>query len=138
MRADQPVDYVGAIAGVLLICDGVSCHRATALLTASTFSSSSRRSAPIVDRDQVRERMHTLCWPAADAATVWIAVGVRWYGGSGAGVLLLACSHRGPAYFVLFFGAMVLAFDVAARRQYQVQRPWLDSGVTLPSGYALG
>ena len=41
---------------------------------------------------------------------------------------------------MVFFGAMTLAFDVAARRQYRVPRPWLgtlrrDVG---PSVYALG
>lgn len=62
--------------------------------------------------------------------------------GAIAGVLLgLACATKwSGVYFVLFFGAMALAFDVAARRQYQVQRPWLGTvrRDVLPSGYALG
>ena len=67
-------------------------------------------------------------------------LGVRWWR-FGAGVLLgLACGTKWSGlYFVLFFGAMSLAFDVAARRQYQVTRPWL--GVLrrdlIPTAYAL-
>lgn len=56
-------------------------------------------------------------------------------------LLGLACATKwSGVYFVLFFGAMALAFDVAARRQYQVQRPWLGTvrRDVLPSGYALG
>ncbi len=30
-------------------------------------------------------------------------------------------------YFIVFFGLMTLAFDVSARRQYRVPRPWLGA-----------
>lgn len=135
---------VGAIAGVLLICDGVSFVTArTALLDGFlTFFVVAAFGALIVDRDQVRERMHIALLAGRSAATVWgPRVGVRWWR-FGAGVLLgLACATKwSGVYFVLFFGAMALAFDVAARRQYQVQRPWLGTvrRDVLPSGYALG
>ncbi|HEY1441264.1 MAG TPA: dolichyl-phosphate-mannose--protein mannosyltransferase [Mycobacterium sp.] len=134
---------VGAIAGVLLICDGVSFVAArTALLDGLlTFFVVAAFGALIVDRDQVRQRLHVALLEGRAAETVWgPRLGVRWWR-FGAGLLLgLACGTKWSGlYFVLFFGAMSLAFDVAARRQYQVTRPWL--GVVrrdlVPTAYAL-
>ena len=58
------------------------------------------------------------------------------------GVLLgLACATKWSGlYFVVFFGVMTLALDIAARRQYRVRRPWRgtlrrDLG---PAVYAIG
>ena len=135
---------VGGIAGLLLIADGVSFVSArTALLdgflavfVVAAFG------ALIVDRDQVRERMHIALLEGRIAETPWgPRLGVRWWR-FGAGVLLgLACATKWSGlYFVVFFGVMTLAFDVAARRQYRVPRPWLgmlrrDLG---PAAYALG
>src|SRR5580693_623278 len=134
---------VGAIAGVLLICDGVSFVAArTALLDGLlTFFVVAAFGALIVDRDQVRERMHVALLEGRSTATAWgPRLGVRWWR-FGAGVLLgLACGTKWSGlYFVVFFAAMSLAFDVAARRQYRVLRPWLgvvrrDLG---PTVYAL-
>ncbi len=133
---------VGGIAGLLLIGDGVSFVVArTALLDGFlTFFVVAAFGALIVDRDQVRERMY-LALVEGRAETVWgPRLGVRWWR-FGAGVLLgLACATKWSGlYFVLFFGAMSLAFDVAARRQYRVPRPWLgvlrrDVG---PTAYAM-
>jgi dolichyl-phosphate-mannose--protein O-mannosyl transferase len=75
------------------------------------------------------------------AETPWgPRLGVRWWR-FGAGVLLgLACATKWSGlYYVVFFGAMTLAFDVIARRQYRVPHPWQgtlrrDLGPTL---YAL-
>ncbi|CPR08629.1 dolichyl-phosphate-mannose-protein mannosyltransferase [Mycobacterium bohemicum DSM 44277] len=134
---------VGAIAGVLVICDGVSFVAArTALLDGIlTFFVVAAFGALIVDRDQVRQRMHVAFMQGRIAETVWgPRLGVRWWRFL-AGVLLgLACGTKWSGlYFVLFFGAMSLAFDVAARRQYQVTRPW--AGVLrrdlIPTAYAL-
>jgi dolichyl-phosphate-mannose--protein O-mannosyl transferase len=134
---------VGAIAGVLVICDGVSFVTArTALLDGLlTFFVVAAFGALIVDRDQVRQRMHIALVEGRIGETLWgPRLGVRWWR-FGAGVLLgLACGTKWSGlYFVLFFGAMSLAFDVAARRQYQVTRPWL--GVfrrdLIPTAYAL-
>lgn len=134
---------VGAIAGILVICDGVSFVTArTALLDGIlTFFVVAAFGALIVDRDQVRERMHVALLAGRAAETVWgPRLGVRWWRFL-AGVLLgLACGTKWSGlYFVLFFGAMSLAFDVAARRQYQVTRPWM--GVLrrdlIPTAYAL-
>ncbi|HEU0190980.1 MAG TPA: phospholipid carrier-dependent glycosyltransferase [Mycobacterium sp.] len=134
---------VGGVAGLLLIGDGVSFVAArTALLDGFlTFFVVAAFGALIVDRDQVRMRMHTALIEGRAAQTGWgPRLGVRWWR-FGAGVLLgLACATKWSGlYFVVFFGAMSLAFDVAARRQYRVPRPWLgtlrrDLG---PTTYAL-
>ncbi len=134
---------VGAIAGVLVICDGVSFVAArTALLDGIlTFFVVAAFGALIVDRDQVRQRMHVALLEGRNAETVWgPRLGVRWWRFLAGLLLGLACGTKWSGlYFVLFFGALSLAFDVAARRQYQVPRPWL--GVLrrdlVPTAYAL-
>ena len=135
---------IGGIAGLLIVADGVSFVSArTALLdvflvvfVVAAFG------ALIVDRDEMRERMHVALLEGRIGQTPWgPRLGVRWWR-FGAGVLLglaLATKWSG-LYFMLFFGVMTLAFDVAARRQYRVPRPWVgtlrrDFG---PSIYALG
>lgn len=134
---------IGAIAGILMICDGVSFVTArTALLDGiMTFLVVAAFGALIVDRDQVRERMHNALLDGRIAETPWgPRLGVRWWR-FGAGVLLgmsVATKWSG-LYFIVAFTLMSLAFDVAARRQYRVPRPWLgtlrrDAG---PTGYAL-
>ena len=120
---------VGGIAGLLLICDGVSFVSArTALLDGFlAFFVVAAFGALIVDRDQVRARMHIALLEGRIAETPWgPRLGVRWWR-FGAGVLLgLAFATKWSGlYFMLFFGALSLAFDVAARRQYRVPRPWL-------------
>jgi dolichyl-phosphate-mannose-protein mannosyltransferase len=133
----------GGIAGLLLIADGVSFVSArTALLDGFlTFFVVAAFGALIVDRDQVRARLHVALSEGRAAQTVWgPRLGVRWWR-FGAGVLLgLACGTKWSGlYFVLFFGFMSLAFDVAARRQYRVPRPWLGTlrRDAFPTGYAL-
>ncbi|MCW2652908.1 MAG: glycosyl transferase, family 39 [Mycobacterium sp.] len=135
---------VGAIAGVLLICDGVSfVSSRTALLDGFlAFFVVAAFGALIVDRDQVRRRMYVALLEGRIAETPWgPRLGVRWWR-FGAGVLLgLAVATKWSGlYFMVFFGAMSLAFDLAARRQYRVPRPWLgvlrrDVG---PTVYSLG
>ncbi|MGK2902472.1 MAG: dolichyl-phosphate-mannose--protein mannosyltransferase [Mycobacterium sp.] len=135
---------LGAVAGLLIIADGVSFVSArTALLdvylvvfVVAAFG------ALIVDRDQVRERMHVALLEGRVGDTPWgPRLGVRWWR-FGAGVLLgLACATKWSGlYFIAFFGVMTLAFDIAARRQYRVPRPWLGTlrRDTVPAAYALG
>jgi dolichyl-phosphate-mannose--protein O-mannosyl transferase len=134
---------VGAVAGLLLIGDGVNFVSArTALLDGFlAFFVVAAFGALIVDRDQVRQRMHTVLMQGRVAETACgPRLGVRWWRFF-AGVLLgLACATKWSGlYFVVFFGSMSLAFDVAARRAYRVRRPWLgvvrrDLGAC---GYAL-
>ncbi len=122
---------VGAIAGLLLISDGVNFVASrTALLDGFlAFFVVASFGALIVDRDQVRERMHVALLEGRIGETPWgPRLGVRWWR-FGAGVLLgLACATKWSGlYFVVFFGLMTLAFDIAARRQYRVPRPWLGT-----------
>jgi dolichyl-phosphate-mannose-protein mannosyltransferase len=122
---------IGGIAGLLIVADGVSFVTArTALLdvflvvfVVAAFG------ALIVDRDQMRERMHVALLEGRIADTPWgPRLGVRWWR-FGAGVLLgLAFATKWSGlYFILFFGLMTLAFDVVARRQYRVPRPWMGT-----------
>lgn len=134
---------VGGIAGLLLVGDSVNFVTArTALLDGFlAFLVVAAFGALIVDRDQVRERMYIVLIEDRSGETAWgPRLGVRWWRFF-AGVLLgLACATKWSGlYFVLFFGLMSLAFDVAARRAYRVPRPWLgtlrrDLG---PTAYAL-
>lgn len=134
---------VGGIAGLLIIADGVSFVTArTALLDGFlTVFVVAAFGALIVDRDQMRERMQVAFAEGRIAETRWgPRLGVRWWR-FGAGVLLgMAFATKWSGlYFIVFFAAMSLTFDVAARRQYQAPRPWLgvlrrDTG---PTFYAM-
>jgi dolichyl-phosphate-mannose-protein mannosyltransferase len=122
---------VGGIAGLLLVADGVSFVSArTALLDGYlAFFVVAAFGALIVDRDRVRERLHVALLEGRIAETPWgPRLGVRWWR-FGAGVLLgLAFGTKWSGlYFMLFYAAMSLGFDVAARRQYRVPRPWLGA-----------
>lgn len=122
---------VGGIAGLLIIADGVTFVTSrTALLDGFlTMFVVAAFGCLIVDRDQVRERLHTAFLEGRIAATTWgPRLGVRWWR-FGAGVLLgMACATKWSGlYFVAFFGVMSVAFDVAARKQYRVPRPWLGT-----------
>ncbi|MCX8559732.1 phospholipid carrier-dependent glycosyltransferase [Mycolicibacterium mucogenicum] len=122
---------LGGIAGLLIIADGVSFVSArTALLDVyQAVFIVAAFGALIVDRDQVRARMHVAMTEGRISETVWgPRLGVRWWR-FGAGVLLglaLAVKWSG-LYYMVFFGLMTVAFDVAARRAYRVQRPWLGT-----------
>lgn len=123
---------IGAIAGVLLICDGltfVSSRMAMldifqALFVVGAFG------ALIVDRDQMRARLARAARLGPWTSDFGPRFGVRWWR-FGAGVLLgLACGTKWSGiYFIAFFGLMSVAFDVAARRAYRVRRPWLGAAV---------
>ncbi|GAB2689687.1 dolichyl-phosphate-mannose--protein mannosyltransferase [Nocardia thraciensis] len=134
---------LGALAGILLIADGVTFVSSRigmldifqALFVTAAFG------CLIVDRDVVRERL-----ARADAAGR-IALsrygprpGVRWWR-FGAGLLLgLSCGTKWSGlYFIAAFGLMSVCFDVAARRAYGVPRPWVGTAVRDigPALYAL-
>lgn len=134
---------VGAIAGVLLIADGVSFVTArTALLDVyQALFVVAAFGALIVDRDQVRQRLYNAYLEGRIGDTPWgPRLGVRWWR-FGAGILLgLACGTKWSGlYFIAFFGVLCIAFDIAARRAYGVQRPWAGAAVRDlgPALYAL-
>jgi dolichyl-phosphate-mannose--protein O-mannosyl transferase len=86
--------------------------------------------------------MHIALQQGRSAETLWgPRLGVRWWRFLAGIMLGLACGTKWSGlYFVVFFGAMSLALDVAARRQYQATRPWLGTlrRDLLPTAYALG
>ncbi len=135
---------VGAMAGLLVVADGVSFVAArTALLDVfMTVFVVGAFGALMVDRDQVRQRLDVALLQDRIGETPWgPRLGVRWWR-FGAGVLLgLACATKWSGlYYVVFFGLLSLGMDVAARRAYRVQRPWLgtlrrDLG---PAAYVFG
>ncbi len=117
---------LGGIAGVLLICDGVSHVMArTALLDVfQEVFVLAAFACLIADRDQVRAR---LAAAVADGTVVasrfGIALGARWWR-FGAGVLLgltTAVKWSG-AYWVIAFAALSLIWDMQARREAGIRR----------------
>lgn len=135
---------VGAMAGLLIVADGVSfvASRTALLDIFMTVFAVGAFGALIVDRDEVRARMYTAFVQGRIAETPWgPRLGVRWWR-FGAGILLgLAFATKWSGlYYIAFFGVMTLAMDVAARHAYRVPRPWAgmlrrDAG---PAAYALG
>lgn len=133
---------LGALAGVLLIADGMS-HVGSrvgmldiflALFVLAAFS------CLVVDRDQVRERLAA----AVRAGRVdgpGPRLGPRWWRFAAGVCLGLACGTKwSGAYFVLAFAVMSLVWDAGARRAAGVRRP--ASGVRrldlVPTAWALG
>ncbi|KID31950.1 Dolichyl-phosphate-mannose-protein mannosyltransferase [Prauserella sp. Am3] len=120
---------LGAVAGILVICDGV-LHLQSRMGMLDIFQAAFVVAAfgcVLVDRDQVRERL------AVAVREGWVAetpfgprLGFRWWR-FGAGVLLgLATAIKWSGmYWVLAFGLLTIAFDVAARRAAGVARPWM-------------
>jgi len=135
---------VGTAAGLLVVADGVSfvAARSALLDIFTTVFVVGAFGALMVDRDEVRERMHNALLDGRIAETPWgPRLGVRWWR-FGAGVLLgLAFATKWSGlYYIAFFGAMSLCMDVAARRAYRVPRPWAgtlrrDTG---PAAYVFG
>ncbi|TKV61766.1 phospholipid carrier-dependent glycosyltransferase [Nakamurella flava] len=122
---------LGGIAGVLLICDGVSHVMArTALLDVfQALFVLAAFACVIADRDQVRRRLHESLAGAVEVASsrgAWAgaALGARWWR-FGAGVFLgLATGIKwSGAYWVIAFLVMVFVWDVCGRREVGVRRP---------------
>ena len=118
---------VGGIAGVLLICDGVSQVMAhTALLdTIQTPFVLGAFACLLVDRDQVRTR---LARAVADGSMARFAggapLGARWWR-FGCG-FLLGCATAvkwNGAYWIVGFAIMSVIWDISARRQYGMRHP---------------
>ena len=118
---------LGAIAGVLLICDGVSQVMAhTALLdTIQTPFVLGAFACLLLDRDQVRERMARA---VADGSMRQFSggtpLGARWWR-FGCG-FLLGCATAvkwNGAYWIVGFAIMSVIWDISARRQYGMRNP---------------
>lgn len=122
---------LGALAGVLLICDGLSHVQARvgmldifhAMFVLAAFG------CLLVDRDQVRARMGLAVTEARiDDSRFGPRLGFRWWR-FGAGLMLgLACGVKWSGiYYVLAFGLLTVAWDVLARRTAGVRRPWVGT-----------
>ncbi|WP_072806973.1 dolichyl-phosphate-mannose--protein mannosyltransferase [Rhodococcoides yunnanense] len=134
---------VGAIAGILLIVDGVTfvSSRIGMLDIFLAFFVTAAMGCLVVDRDDVRARMAKVrAEGRIDATEFGPRLGVRWWR-FGAGIMLgLACGTKWSGlYFIAFFGLLCVAFDLAARRANGVSRPWIGTAVRDigPALYAL-
>jgi len=117
---------LGGIAGVLLICDGVSHVQARVgmLDIFQAFFVLAAFCTLVRDRDDVRDRLGALLDRVGDTP-FGPALGVRWWR-IATGVLLgMACGVKwSGVYWIVFFGVLSVLWDVAARRSAGVARPW--------------
>ncbi len=134
---------IGAIAGILLIADGLTFVSSRigmldiflALFVTAAFG------CLIVDRDEVRARLARADAEGRIGVTRWgPRLGVRWWR-FGAGVMLgLACGTKwSGVYFIVAFGLLSVCFDLTARRAYGVRSPWYGTAIRDigPALYAL-
>ncbi|GLZ55368.1 hypothetical protein Acsp07_49850 [Actinomycetospora sp. NBRC 106378] len=122
---------LGAVAGVLLICDGLSQVSSRvgmidiypAVFVLGAFA------AILADRDDVRSRFATVVAEGRILDTPFgPRLGVRWWRfAAGVCIGLALASKWSGLYYVLFLGALVVGFDVAARRAAGVARPWVGT-----------
>ncbi len=135
---------LGGIAGVLLICDGVSHvqSRSALLDIFQAVFVLAAFACLIADRDQVRVRLAAAVAHGSLATSPsGIRLGARWWR-FGAGVLLgltTAVKWSG-AYWIVAFAALALIWDMQARREAGVRRP-VRAGLRrdlLPTVWSLG
>ncbi|GLZ34485.1 hypothetical protein Lesp02_66720 [Lentzea sp. NBRC 105346] len=137
-------DLLAAIAGVLLIADGVSHVQSRmgmldiflALFVVVAFG------CLVVDREQVRSRLAVAVREGfVDNSPYGPWLGFRWWR-FGAGVALgLAGGVKWSAlWYMIAFGLLCLVWSATARRAAGVERPWLGALAKdlLPSVIALG
>jgi dolichyl-phosphate-mannose--protein O-mannosyl transferase len=136
---------LGGIAGVLLICDGVSHvqSRSALLDIFQAVFVLGAFACLVADRDQVRARLADAVGTVVAGSAHWagIALGARWWR-FGAGVLLgltTAVKWSG-AYWIVAFGVLSVIWDITARRQAGIRRPVraVIRRDLLPSLWALG
>ena len=122
---------LGGIAGILLICDGLSHVQSrmgmldafSALFVLAAFATMVR------DRDDVRERLAVVMAQGRIDDTVYgPRLGFRWWR-FGTGLLVgLGCAVKWSGiYWVVAFAALTLIWDATARRAAGVQRPWVGT-----------
>ncbi|HEY0640873.1 MAG TPA: phospholipid carrier-dependent glycosyltransferase [Pseudonocardiaceae bacterium] len=119
---------LGAIAGVLLICDGVS-HVQSRMGMLDVFLATfvlAGFGCLVVDRDQVRQRLAVAVREGRIGDSEWgPRLGFRWWRLAGGVCLGLACGVKwSGAYFVAGFALLVVIWDVTARRAAGVERPF--------------
>jgi dolichyl-phosphate-mannose-protein mannosyltransferase len=129
---------LGALAGVFLICDGVSHVQSrtalldifVALFVVIAFG------CLLVDRDLVRGRLAIAVW-----SSPWgPRLGFRWWRFAAGVSLGLACGVKwNGLYYVTAFGLLSVIWDLLARRAAGVDRPWVGTLVrdVLPALWGL-
>ncbi|GAA5151385.1 phospholipid carrier-dependent glycosyltransferase [Pseudonocardia eucalypti] len=123
----------GALAGLLLLCDGVSFvqSRMGMLDIFLTVFVLAAFGALLVDRDDARARMAKVVAEGRVHDTPYgPRLGVRWWR-FGAGVLIgMACAVKwSGVYWVAAFGVLCVLWDLNARRAAGVRRPWVGTAV---------
>ncbi|WP_423213626.1 dolichyl-phosphate-mannose--protein mannosyltransferase [Pseudonocardia sediminis] len=124
---------LGGLAGLLLICDGLSHVQSrmgmldvfAALFVVAAFSTL------LCDRDDVRARMAlVVSQDRVNEHAFGPRWGVRWWR-LATGVLLgLGCGVKwGGVYYVVAFGILAVLWDVSLRRRAGVARPWVGTVV---------
>lgn len=121
----------GAVAGVLMLSDGVSFvqSRMGMLDIFLTLFVIAAFGALVVDRDDMRTRMATVVAEGrVGDSPLGPRMGVRWWR-FGAGVLLgLACAVKWDgAFWLAAFGVLSVVWDLCARRAAGVSRPWVGT-----------
>ena len=122
---------LGAVAGVLLICDGLS-HvqgRMGMLDIFLAFWVLVAFGCLLLDRDQVRERLALAVaegWATESRYGPWL--GFRWWRFAGGVSLGLACGVKWSGlFFIAAFGLLTVFWDLTARRAAGVRSPWRGS-----------
>lgn len=119
---------LGALAGVLLICDGLS-HVQSRVGMLDIFQAMFLLAAfacLLVDRDDARARLLRAHRAGRIAVSTWgPRLGVRWWRFGGGLMLGLACGVKwNGIYYIMAFGLLSVFWDALARRSAGVRRPW--------------
>jgi dolichyl-phosphate-mannose--protein O-mannosyl transferase len=134
---------LGGIAGVLLICDGLSHLQSrmgmldvfTALFLMAAFA------CLLCDRDQVRGRLATAVREGfATESRFGPRLGFRWWRfGCGLSLGMTLAVKWDGLYWIAAFGVLTVLWDATARKAAGVERPWVGALVrdVLPALFAL-
>ncbi|WP_414638633.1 dolichyl-phosphate-mannose--protein mannosyltransferase [Actinophytocola sp.] len=134
---------LGGIAGVLLICDGLSHvqSRMGMLDIFLAFFVLLAFGCLLLDRDQVRARLAlTVREGWATSSRFGPRLGMRWWRFLGGVSLGLACGSKWSGiFFLMAFGLLTVIWDATARRAAGVESPWKGALVrdVLPGLWAL-
>jgi dolichyl-phosphate-mannose--protein O-mannosyl transferase len=119
---------LGGIAGLLLICDGLS-HVQSRMGMLDIFHATFVLAAfalLLVDRDQVRQRLHQVVDEGRAGDSDWgPRLGFRWWRFAAGLSLGLACGAKWDGvYWIAAFGLLSVLWDALGRRNAGVRRPW--------------
>ncbi|MEV4310711.1 phospholipid carrier-dependent glycosyltransferase [Actinocrispum sp. NPDC049592] len=120
---------LGAIAGILLICDGVLhlMSRTGMLDIFIAFFVLAAFGCMLLDRDQMRQRLATTVREGWVNDSIYgPRLGFRWWRlACGVCLGLATASKWGGLYWIAGFGLLTVIWDATARRSAGVRHPWL-------------